>query len=295
MALIPYTKPHATTADMIRHLENRGLSIPSPRSAAQEIELIGYERLRIYFLSRRQIGVIGKPFNPGTSFEDIVRLYECDMALRDACFAAVGQFELLLRNSISETLSSRYGSHPYFECDAFKNAASQIDALKMFADIYNKSRDRRAKHYKENYSHPSLFPIWRMKEFMTFGATSRILQFLSGPLRTNIAADFGVPKDLIFTNWVECLVDLRNNCAHHDRLFNRKFQKQPSILLLLGASPPLAKPATQIPTSVKHSLKAILQCLDYMLKQRGVASDVTTKVGDILGRYPEAVPSEAGY
>ena len=73
-------------------------------------------------------------------------------------------------------------------------------------------------------------PVWTMKEFLTFGATSRILQCLAGPMKTHIASQFGVGSDLVFTNWVEALVDLRNICAHYDRLFNRSFQKQPSRL-----------------------------------------------------------------
>ncbi|MGI4959050.1 MAG: hypothetical protein ACRYGI_15835 [Janthinobacterium lividum] len=47
----------------------------------------------------------GRPFVPGISNQHILRLYECDMRLHDVCFAAVGQFELLLRNAISEALS----------------------------------------------------------------------------------------------------------------------------------------------------------------------------------------------
>ena len=225
MALIPYVKPHASSIDRIAHLRARGLIVPRPNTAAHKIELIGYERLRIYFLSRRQAGLAGSPFNPGTTYKDIIRLYNCDMLLREICFAAVGQFELLLRNSMSEALSKSYGSHPYFEIAAYKDASSQVESVRKFADVFMTSKDRRAKHYKDTYSDPALPPIWHMKEFMTFGATSRILKHLSGQIRTAIACDFGIPKDAIFTNWVEAFVDLRNICAHHDRLFNRKFQK----------------------------------------------------------------------
>jgi abortive infection bacteriophage resistance protein len=86
MALIPYTKPHATPEQRVAHLRSKGLLIPKPKVAAQKIEMIGYERLRIYFLSRRQVLVVGKPFSPNVSYKDIIRLYECDLKIREAVF-----------------------------------------------------------------------------------------------------------------------------------------------------------------------------------------------------------------
>ncbi|NKK75852.1 Abi family protein [Rhizobium leguminosarum bv. viciae] len=286
MALIPYTKPHATPTQRVAHLRAKGLIVPKPNVAAKKIELIGYERLRIYFLSRRQVTVAGKPFAPNTSYKDIIRLYECDLKIREAVFVAVGQFELLLRNSMSEALSTVHGSHPYSNVAAFKNSEARLESYRMFVDVYHKSKDGRARHYRDRYGEPTLPPIWQIKEFITFGTASRILKTLSGHSRTAIAHDFGVPKDTIFTQWVECMVDLRNICAHHDRLFNRNFQKQPVTL---------TKATGNLPTAQPKKLKAILQCLDYMLAKRGVKSDTVAEVAAIIARYPEMVPPEAGY
>ena len=262
----------------------KGLHVPRPNVAARKIELIGYERLRIYFLSRRQSAVSGRPFHPNTSYKHIIRLYECDVLLRDACFSAVGQFEILLRNAISENLSHSHGSHPYFDSTAFRDPAASLNSITTLVNVYQKSKDRRAKHYRDTYNPPALPPIWTMKEFLTFGAASRILQNLSGPLRTAVAASFGVGKDTIFENWVECFVDLRNICAHQDRLFNRSFQKQPSTLS-----------SATIPIASRKKLKAVLECLDYALDRRGVKVNITAKVQAILNRYPEIHPSEAGF
>jgi len=284
MVLIPYTKPHATAAERLAHLASRGLVVADPDSAAHDIDLIGYERLRIYFLSRRQIGVAGRPFVPGISNQHILRLYECDMRLRDVCFAAVGQFELVLRNAISEALSDAYGSHPYDEIGAFRDAAARIEALQTFVGVYARSKDQRAKHYRQTYSAPVLPPIWTMKKFLTFGAAARLFQCLNGSIKTKIATQFGVRSDQIFTSWLECLVDLRNMCAHHDRLFNRSFQKQPATLR-----------KARLPIASSNKLKAVLECLDYLLTQRGVPSQVTAEVDAIIVTYPEVRPIEAGY
>lgn len=284
MTLIPYIKPHTTALQRIAHLRMRGLVITRPSVAARKIEAIGYERLRIYFLSRRQLDQPDRPFQPGTNYKDIIQLYKCDMMLRHACFAAVGQFELLLRNAISETLSDAFGSHPYNELTAFKDAAACLDAIETFEKIYAKSKDQRAKHYRQTYNSPVLPPIWTMKEFLTFGESSYIYKCLEGTLRTKIASQFGVPNDQLFTNWLACLVDLRNICAHHDRLFNRSFQKQPANLR-----------RAHVPTAQRQKLKAILQCLDYLLDQRQASVRITAKVERIIRRFPKMLPEEAGY
>lgn len=284
MALPPYTKPHATAAQRVAHLRNRGLVVRRPNVAARKVDLIGYERLRIYFLSRRQLGVPNRPFRPGTTYQDILQLYACDMMIREACFSAVGQFELLFRNTMSEALSDLHGSHPYLEHAAFRDAAANLEALQSFGTAYGQSKDQRALHYKQTYGHPILPPIWTMKEFLTFGRAVRIFKCLDGSLRQHVATQFGVPSDQVFTNWLECLVDVRNICAHHDRLFNRSFQKQPQGLRRAA-----------VPIAPKNKLKAILECLDHLLTQRGAPVGIVTQVGRILGRFPEVQPAEVGY
>jgi abortive infection bacteriophage resistance protein len=285
MPLIAFTKPHTTSQQRVAHLRAKLLIVPRPNVAARKIELVGYERLRIYFLSRRQLTHPGRPFLPGTTYKDILQLYKCDMQLRDACFAAVGQFELLFRNALSERLSQSFGSHPYFNAAAFDNAEAHVDAMQSFLKTYAQSKDQRAKHYKNTYSSPALPPIWTMKEFLTFGAAAYIFQRLDHTTRSAIARQFGVNSEPVFKTWVACLVDLRNICAHHDRLFNRSFQKQPPFLKHAG-----------LPVANTNKLKAILECLDYLLTQRGLTPvNIVEQARRIIVKHPKVHPHEAGF
>lgn len=281
-----YTKPHATGRQRVDHLRNLGLSVPRPNLAAKKIDAIGYERLRIYLLSRRDHTLPNKPFLPGTTYKNILRIYDCDVKLRDACFVAVGQFELHFRNAVSERLSDIYGSHPYYDVSAFNSAKAQQKCLQTFTSIYLGSKDRRAKHYGETYDYPFLPPIWRMKEFLTFGKASWIFKDLSKSVREDVAKEFGVLHLDTFTLWLDCLVDLRNICAHHDRLFNRSMPKQPARYIN-GNVPLVATPS--------NKLKAILECLDFMMDKRGSPVNAVTTVQHIIGKYPEVRPAEVGY
>lgn len=284
MALPPYSKPHAAPAAWVTHLQARGLLVPNPAQAAREIELVGYERLRIYFIARRQTHQPHKPFRPNTHYRDILQIYACDREIRSVCFEACGDFEIAFRNSMSEALSAAFGSHPHKAVDAFKSTKDRQAALMMLSATYAKSKDARADHYRAKYGDPVLPPFWTMKEFLTFGAAARFYGLLSNPMKTVIAASFGVPTPEVFSNWLECLVDLRNICAHHDRLFNRAFQKQPRTLRRTG-----------VPTAPVNKLRALLECLDHMLASRGLTAQAVATVGAILPRYPEVLPAEAGY
>lgn len=280
----PFTKPHASPDDRVQHLISKGLVVRRPRVAARKIEAIGYERLRIYFLSRRDQP--GKTFRPNTSYKDILQLYECDARLRELAFKAVGRFELTFRNVVSEVLSGRFGSHPYYERDVFKNAEAHNRALSQVIKTFDTSKDERARHYRQTYDPPALPPIWMLKEFLTFGGAARFYADLSNPLREDVARTFGVPRLPVFDNWVQCFVDLRNVCAHHDRLFNRRFQKQLQRL-----------PRENVPSAVNSTLKAYLECLDHALNAVGEKGGNVDEALRIINLQIHAAvdPAEAGF
>lgn len=280
----PYTKPHASAADRIKHLKAKGLNIPRPNIAAQKIEAIGYERLRIYFLSRRDQP--GKTFRAGITYKDIIQLYECDARLRGLSFDAVGRFELAFRNVISEAISDRFGSHPYYNRAVFKNAEAHNQALKQVIQTFDKSKDERAKHYRRTYDPPALPPIWTLKEFLTFGGAAHFYASLAGPLRSDVAKAFGVPRLEVFENWVQCFVDLRNICAHHDRLFNRRFQKQ---LRRLSRE--------NIPAAPNNTLKAHLECLDHALEAIGEKAGNVAEAQRLINlhKYAAVDAAEVGF
>ena len=266
---------------MVRHLRSKGLIIRQPNVAAGKIEQIGYERLRIYFLSRRDQP--NKMFRPGTSYQDILQIYECDARLRNICFAAVGRFELAFRNRMSEALSARGGSHPYQDVSLFKSVRDQTKARKLLTNVALTSRDNRAKHYYQTYE-LALPPIWMVKEFLTFGSSAQYFGFLDSSVQQRIATSFGVNHLPVFKSWISCFVDLRNIIAHHDRLFNRRFQKQPATFQ-----------NGNVPTASGNTLKALLQVLDFCLAGNGQKSNVTASVHKIICRCSAISPAEAGF
>lgn len=286
MAHRPYTKPHRTPAQLAQHLIDCGLPLPgrSRQYAERKIAQIGYERLRIYFRSRRQLNLPGKPFIPGTRFRDIVALYEFDEKLRAFCFLHLGRFEIVLRNRLSEILSHRNGSHPYFDNGAYRTPKMRANAVGRLSDTFYKKNDQRARHYFEEYNPPMIPPIWVMKEFLTFGNLGHVLDQLSTPIQNDLASAFGMPSYQVLENWIKALIDLRNDCAHHDRLFNRSFQKQPQRFV-----------KANVPAAPQNKLKALLECLEFLLRAQGYNDPIVASVASMITRCPAVIPAETGY
>lgn len=286
MAHRPYTKAHQNPAQLTQHLIRCGLPLPGRTRifAEKKIAQIGYERLRIYFRSRRQLSSPGKPFIPGTKFRDIIAIYEFDERLRLFCFHHTGRFEVTLRNQLSEIMSNRYGSHPYFDNAGFHTPKTRAAALGRLSDIFYKKNDQRARHYFDEYNPPMLPPIWVLKEFMTFGNLSHAMEQVSNSVKNDLATAFGLPTYEILENWVKALIDLRNICAHHDRLFNRSFQKQPKKYV-----------GRNIPSTSPNKLKALLECLEYLLATQGFRDPIVSEVAKMITKCPSVIASELGY
>ena len=90
-------------------------------------------------------------------------------------------------------------------------------------------------------------------------------------MREAIAREFNVPSLTITLPLACCFLDLRIAVAHHDRLFNRRFQKQPSRYR-----------AGKIPSAAINTLKAQLECLDHVLAGVGHKPDTVANAEKVL-------------
>lgn len=84
------------------------------------------------------------------------------------------------------------------------------------------------RHYKANYNQPENPPAWMILELASFGQISTLYKNLRGNNQSKraVAKHFGV-AETVLESWLECLAYVRNSCAHHMRLWNRKLPKSP--------------------------------------------------------------------
>ena len=82
-------------------------------------------------------------------------------------------------------------------------------------------------HYRGKYTDPYLPPLWMITELMTFGQLSKWLDATADlRLRSAVARDLGMPSRETFEGTIQALSYVRNICAHHGRLWNRRLVKR---------------------------------------------------------------------
>ena len=234
-----FNKPALNLEEQLDLLRSRNLIIPKPARALHYLKFIGYYRLSGYCLFYQE-----KPshiFRPGTTFDMVLDLYIFDRQLRMLVMDAMERIEVAVRACITNTLSEKYGPHWYLDEDLFAvqyNHEELIRKIKFETGLPNDSSGRVnirkqevfLKHYYQNYHSPELPPAWMVAEVMPLGVWSKIFRYLK--LRDDqkkICSPFGIHYR-VMESWLHCLTYLRNLCAHHSRLWNRRFSITPKIM-----------------------------------------------------------------
>ncbi|MCR5084857.1 MAG: Abi family protein [Succinivibrionaceae bacterium] len=84
------------------------------------------------------------------------------------------------------------------------------------------------KHHNTKYN--SKFPIWVAVELFSFGQLSSLYSIMKSKDRKEIARQYDCsPNDLGV--WIQCLVEVRNICAHYGRLYNLPLRFKPPLPL----------------------------------------------------------------
>lgn len=207
-----FTKPALSALDLISFVESKGLQVADHPYAERCLTYVGYYRLKIYM---RPFENASKRFVSGTTFEQIVEVYDFDRKLRLLCLDAIERVEVALRSHLINVMGALGGPHFYTDSSYFEGTSASQVIQKICRDGDHLS----IKHYKATYSRPATPPIWCLTEASTFGQVSRIYADLAKQHRKEIAKGFGFDES-ICVSWFRTLSALRNTCAHHGRLWN---------------------------------------------------------------------------
>lgn len=91
-----YSKQPLDIDQQITLLRNRGLAISDDEATRHTLGFISYFRLANYFRPMEADKEL-HTFKPASTFDNAVRLYEFDCALRELVFKTIGRIEIALR------------------------------------------------------------------------------------------------------------------------------------------------------------------------------------------------------
>lgn len=227
-------KPPLGYDEQVRLMESRGLIVPDRKAAAASLSELNYYRLRGYWLTFEASG----RFKPGTSFDDIVDVYELDSELRRWVWSALEPIEVKARTSLAHHLAMACGPLSYLDSSFFRSPNAHAHSLENVAREVDRERSSGVPCVIHNLGKYGTLPVWAAVEVMTLGTVSQLYGNLGKraaypggqTVSTSVARDFGL-KPVMLTSWLRHLTYVRNVCGHHSRLYNRVMTTRPRLLV----------------------------------------------------------------
>lgn len=217
-------KPFLSFEEQIQFLEeDKNLLIRDHVYAKATLERIGYFSL---------IGGYKMPFkNPttkkfldGTSFDNIVALYEFDENLRELFLKYILKIERHIRALLSYYFTEKHGERQeaYLDLANYAMNNRNINGIQRLIATLNKL----AKHNSDYpyINHQRLIygnvPLWVLFNGVTFGTLSKFYGFTTQDIQSKVARHFDKVNQKQLEQYLSVITKFRNVCAHGERLFS---------------------------------------------------------------------------
>lgn len=284
-----YNKPPLTVAEQVIKLRERGLKFDNEAKAQKYLYNISYYRLRAYTYPFQDNSQENHPFVKDVTFEQIIELYVFDRKLRLLIFDAIEKIEIALRTQIIYHYALKHGSHWQLKIELCRNQKRFSEHLDSLQKEIERCNETFIDHYNSKYSNPTQPPSWMSLEVSSIGLLSKIFQNLQKcPEKKAITAHFGLRDVTIIENWMLCFSTLRNICAHHGRVWNRR---------LTEIKLPTHPTHTFLKNTLfrRNKLYATLSCIQYVLKRINTGSTFHERLKELIETCPLAQIEEMGF
>ncbi|MHA3915193.1 Abi family protein [Halovulum sp. GXIMD14793] len=286
-----FEKPAVSIDDQIELLKCRGMEIGDDVLAQHYLQFISYYRLRAYWLPF-EVPAAGNgdhAFCKGTAFEDVLALYIFDRELRLLVLDAIERVEVAFRAQWAHHMAMSHGPHGYLEQRHYAHIARHAKAVADLSKEFNRSRDTFADHYRKKYSSPKLPPVWMAAEVMSFGLLSKFYSDLKlRAERQAIAKPFGLDEKVL-ASVAHHTSHVRNICAHHGRLWNKRF----TVTMTAPRFP--AKLPVAMRDADPRYLHNTLVMLDYLLALIAPDNEWKKRLVALIDGCPLADPASMGF
>ena len=274
-------KPFKSYDELIEKLRDKKLLIPNEDRAKNLLKKYSYFALISGYkdiFKAKPDDVTGERFyRIGTTIDDILALYQFDAQLRKIFLDMSLIVEIHMKSILSYSFVEINGDDQKQYLDV-KNynavdpdssiAAIKARAVKKLIGILNKLVTPPFDHeyIGHQWSKHKNIPLWVAVKALSFGQISKMYSLCPQKIQTRVSKEFrGVMrKDL--QSMLALLTDIRNVCAHNERLYNIKVNPthiapDTKIHSLLG----IKKNERGVYLQGKDDLFSAIICLKYLL------------------------------
>lgn len=197
------------------------------------------------------------------------------------------KIEVSVRTQLSLIISDTAGIY-WFESPAnFRDAQRHSSLLKSLGDELRRSDDEAIVAFRKKYANP-FPPSWMTFEISSFGTLSMMYRWLNAGLARRQVAKFYGLSDTVMESWLHSIVYVRNICAHHSRLWNRRL----SINAMIPRRTNL--PFIKVLGDTKK-LYYILSIILYFLQTVNPGNTFANRLKALLNKYPCVYTSSMGF
>lgn len=163
-----------------------------------------------------------KKYKEGTTFNEIVALYEFDSNLRELFFKYLLQIERHMRSLMSYYFSEKYGESQaaYLDENNYNNSRRNHKIISRLISTLQRAVNTTdyvyINYYRANYNN---IPLWVSSNVLTFGNLSKMYKVFPQSLQSKICKNFGYINRKQMEQFLSVLTKFRNVCAHGERLF----------------------------------------------------------------------------
>lgn len=206
--------------ELIAMLRSQGLEIGDETRVRNILTNVSYSRMKSYLLPLMEDRSSHR-FRPGASFEQAYALYGFDRRLRELIFHEMEKVEISLRTHIAYATSGSEKGYWFTDPTYFKSPHDHRALLRRILGEINRSDNDSIVRFREKYS-TEFPPCWLTLEATSMGTLSAIYSDMrSSPAKTNISDYYGL-NEAVLNSWIQHLVYVRNYCAHHNRLWDKR-------------------------------------------------------------------------
>ena len=275
-------KKATTIEEQIKKIQDKNIIILNVEFAKSVLSSVGYYRLGFYFFpfEKNYPNKIKRTHEcrDGSTFEDVVALYEFDFRLRNLILDSILKIEVAFRTYLINTMSCKYVDCNtwYIDQNIMKDRYILDFKSKTYNDTFKKIpviRDHINNYGKEFYP-----PAWKTLEFMTLGAIKILFENIKeNEDRKEIFSHYDIKSLETFTNYLEVLRLLRNNCAHGGVIFDFNL---PTSIKKKG-------PMGTFTDKERHNISGITRIIDHFLKytHMGAFSNLRREIQDLILKY----------
>jgi len=269
-----------TIQEQINLLQSRGMIIDDIEKASEVLLDVGYYRLGFYWfpfeLPCKKGSQRTHQFKPDTNFNDAVKLYYFDYALRNILLKYINRIEVNFRTYMVYHVSNVNKSCPTWFVSP--NIVSKHYINSFDKEVYTPKFKRTkviASHHR-NHINDRYAPAWKVLEFMTLGSNVLLYKsLLDLEVQKEISGHFGVKYTSKFENYMDVITCLRNTCAHGGVLYD------------IALHPVITKGPANVSGDEYSKLHGAIKVVRYLLQHVSInrANDFDNEIEQLVQKY----------